>query len=462
MLLPPPPQPDESWFSEATASTALQHLLSGSLQCGSPQMSALMAEALTQCAAALREGDRPEGPDCETMQRCAEVLLCTLCHWRSHTASAQANTTQWQPPAHGMHLWGVTTEELQGVRQELYGAWEELPCRPVARAMLLAVMAGQPCPELPAWHADSWVQWSPSLSTKTLIDDPPPTYSVAVNIVPNPTAFSDDPPPCYEEAIKLGPNPVSPSLAKRPADGSQVPGVAAHMQELHERLAAYSVQVAAARVREGLLEEEIKQLRLCQHQQQQQVSYHQQQSKQVVMQLQQQVLELQAEVRLGTAANKQATQQAEAAVQQLHQALHLAQALRLQQRACREHERQVMEAEVQQQRSRAERAEAQLHQLQSTQAIINSPTALCWWSSGINSSSGQSTPLRVSLGGSSDCSVRRGTDEFGEGPKGLSLPLLPSTHAPSAAAQDGQGHKGLGGGLAAAMKRVGWALFGGA
>ncbi|KAL6756144.1 kinase-like domain-containing protein [Haematococcus lacustris] len=292
MLLQKPLPPDEPWFSEATARTALQQVLSGRRQCGSPQVAALLAEVLEQCALVLREGDRPEGPCCLSMQRKAQVLLLTLCHWRLHTASAQGNTP-WASPAQGMQLWQSHEEQLH--------------------AASLAQYAGQP-----------------------------------------------------------GSSPVQ--------------EVVNEVLELQQQLAASSVQLAAARAREALLEEENQQLRLRLQQQVQLETDRQQQGKQVGMQLEQQVVKLQTEVQSVTAANNLATQQAEAALQQLHQVSHLAEATRLQQRACKQRQQQVWKAEVQQQRSRAERAEAQLNQLLATLAIIHDPTALSWAVKGMGGS----------------------------------------------------------------------------
>ncbi|GFH15184.1 protein YELLOW STRIPE LIKE 6 [Haematococcus lacustris] len=191
------------------------------------------------------------------------------------------------------------------------------------------------------------------------------------------------------------------------ADSSPVQGVVDEVLELQRQLAASSVQLAAARAGKALLEEEIQQLRLRLQQQLQLEADRQQQCQQVVMQLQQQVVKLQTEVQSVTAANNLATQQAEAALQQLHQVSHLAEATRVQQRACKHKQQQVWEAEVQQQRSRAERAEAQLHQLLSTLAIIYDPTALSWCNAASSSSSGGNTPLRISLGGSDNCGVHQ-------------------------------------------------------
>ncbi|GFH17300.1 hypothetical protein HaLaN_13906 [Haematococcus lacustris] len=196
-----------------------------------------------------------------------------------------------------------------------------------------------------------------------------------------------------------------------PAQGqpgiSPVQEVVNEVLELQQQLAASSVQLAATRAREALLEEENQQLRLRLQQQVQLEADRQQQGKEVVMQLEQQVVKLQTEVQSVTAANHLATQQAEAALQQLHQVSQLAEATRLQQRACNQKQQQVWEAEVQQQRSRAERAEAQLHQLLATLAIIHDPTALSWCKAASSSSSGGNTPLRISLGGSDNCGVHQ-------------------------------------------------------
>ncbi|KAL6756135.1 kinase-like domain-containing protein [Haematococcus lacustris] len=455
MLQPQPLPPDEPWFSEATARTALQQVLSGRRQCGSPQVAALLAEVLEQCALVLREGDRPEGPCCLSMQRKAQVLLLTLCHWRLHTASAQANTP-WASPAQGMQLWQLSEEQLHAASLAQYAAWQALPCRPTVRAMLQAVMAGQPCPELPAGQQDLWMGWFHPPTAHPL-----PTHYDAASIAPSPTTTCVGPPPCYWEAVGPALAPTAHSPAQGQPGSSPVQGVVDEVLELQQQLAASAVQLAATRAREALLEEEHQQLRLRLQQQMQLEADRQQQGKQVVMQLEQQVVKLQTELQSITAANSHATQQAEAALQQLHQVSHLAEATRLQQRACKQKQQQVWEAEVQQQRSRAERAEAQLHQLLATLAIIHDPTALSWCNAASSSSSGGNTPLRISLGGSDNCGVHQVAEEDGQGRAG-SLPPLPSTLTPPAAVEGSRGHVGFSGKLKAAMKGLGWAFWRGA